>query len=192
MSTSATQVGRLWVELCLCSAGAAKHAELQPIQCFVLPFVVDTITLLVWHDENADQIKQKKGVETGLPEVGLTVTDSRTGEVVSTAVTDKSGKYELPALEAGVRYTVTVDESTLPVGFVSTTGGGTLDVEYVPGEELFASFGYAAGVSRVLAWVLSFLPSCAVSGRAAANRWRVVWNPSLCAVVLRSGNRVHR
>jgi hypothetical protein len=97
----------------------------------------------VWNDLNADDI-QESG-EPGLS--GVTVKLESGGTVIATLVTNSSGFYNFTGLTPGA-YTVCVDASTLPVGFIQTyDASGLLTPNCangtVPaGQEITLNFGY--------------------------------------------------
>ena len=85
--------------------------------------------------------------EPGLPGVTIELLDG-TGAVITTAITDASGRYRFDGLVDG-SYTIRVDHITLPASHTGPTGDpdGTLDGMTVvivagPGALDFADFGY--------------------------------------------------
>ena len=98
----------------------------------------------VWDDANGDGV-QDAG-ETGLAGVTLSLVDA-SGNVVATTTTDADGYYYFADIEAG-NYTVVVDASTLPAGYVATwdSDGGTLGTTSVTVVDdvviLTVDFGY--------------------------------------------------
>ena len=107
----------------------------------------------VWLDENSDGL-QDVG-EPGLAGVRVILKDA-VGSVVSNRITDEQGGYMFDRLEPG-RYTVEIDESTLPAGVKQTDnpvlGGADLgnqtspySVDLSPGEvNITADFGFVYG-----------------------------------------------
>ena len=92
----------------------------------------------VWHDANGDGV-QDAG-EAGLP--GITVNLKQAGSVFSTQITTAGGGYDFTGLSAG-DYVVDVDETTVPAGYVLTTGNEPLSVTFSSGEDYNeADFGY--------------------------------------------------
>ena len=103
------------------------HAVVSAVPCV-------TVGDYVWLDANHNGI-QDAG-ETGIPGVTLTITRDdgqpatyADGTPATTDVTDASGLYLfecLAALPAGVHYVVTIDQTTVPAGYLPTiTGAGT-------------------------------------------------------------------
>ncbi|NJN84122.1 MAG: hypothetical protein HC802_18830 [Caldilineaceae bacterium] len=70
----------------------------------------------VWNDANGNGVQD--GGETGIPGVTLSLYNI-TGTLLDNLVTDSNGNYTFIGLPDGV-YTVTVDASTVPTGFVQT------------------------------------------------------------------------
>ena len=96
----------------------------------------------VWWDKNNNSF-QDAG-EPGLAGVvvNLTGTDETGGAISKSATTDASGKYLFDLLPAGA-YVVNVDETTLPAGYVLSTGNEPLSVALARGQNyLKADFGY--------------------------------------------------
>ncbi len=99
----------------------------------------------VWNDIDGDGV-QDAG-EAGINDVTVQLFDAG-GGLVATDVTSGDGDYSFPGLTAGT-YTVVVDDTTLPEGFVQTFDiEGPLDhtatVNLNPGEDrVDVDFGYA-------------------------------------------------
>ena len=104
----------------------------------------------VWLDENSNGL-QDVG-EPGLAGVRVMLKDA-TGSVVSNRITDEQGGYMFDRLEPG-RYTVAIDDSTLPIGVTQTDNpilagadfgnqSSPYSVDLSPSEvNLTADFGY--------------------------------------------------
>lgn len=100
---------------------------------FGLVYATVAVGDFVWHDANGNG-RQDAG-EAGISGVELTLTgpDGKPvtdvdGKLVPVTTTDKDGKYvfeNLPVLEKGQKYTVTVSKA--PAGFVATTAKATGD-----------------------------------------------------------------
>jgi len=98
----------------------------------------------VWNDKNADDI-QDNG-EPGLANVTVKLENS-SGTVIATLTTNSSGFYNFTGLTPG-NYTVCVDQSTVPVGYIETydydglvtpnCAAGTVP----DGQEITRNFGY--------------------------------------------------
>ena len=115
-----------------CTPSATCNQYL-PYQVIFIPTTCPTCTGTVgdrvWKDLNGNGIQDKNAqgeyTEPGIPNVKVTLsgTDAYGQSVSITKVTDANGNYlftELCASQQGTQYTVTVDETTLPVDVIRT------------------------------------------------------------------------
>jgi uncharacterized repeat protein (TIGR01451 family) len=98
---------------------------------------------LIWHDADGDG--NQEGGEPGLADVTVFL-DMNDDGVLDTGepfvVTDGGGNYDFTNLAAG-DYIVDVDDTTLPPGFILTTGFDSISLTLVDGEDFNAAdFGY--------------------------------------------------
>lgn len=113
----------------------------------------------IWVDLDEDGAQDPD--EIGLEGVTVQLVDPATGAVLNTAVTDPTGNYRFDDLAPG-GYTIIVDDSTLPTGYVQTgdpdhygtTGLNdnqtTSPIVLAPGDVyLNADFGYSPGAEPV-------------------------------------------
>lgn len=146
---------------------AANYANGRPVnaatnQVNLKVFPTGTIGDTVWRDLDGNGLQE--ATEPGLAGVRVYLTN---GAIVRSTVTDASGHYLFEGLTNNADYTVGIDPTTLPVGWVSTkdpdgtkdnrTVVGTLDPLATDGSDtrLTNDFGYR--------WTLSTI-------------WGTIWN----------------
>ena len=122
-----------------------EQAPSDPNQDFgYVPPVLGTIGDTVWFDANENGVLDPG--ESGIEDVTITITDS--SGATQTATTDANGQYLFDELPFDT-YTVRVDQSTLPAGFVPTfdddapfDGESTTTLTAAAPEDLDQDFGY--------------------------------------------------
>ena len=93
----------------------------------------------VWHDANGDGLRD--GEETSIENATVRLYTGE-GQLLATTTTGSNGVYAFDGLPAGV-YTVDVDESTLPAGYVLTAVTQELPIELAAGQTYYdVNFGY--------------------------------------------------
>ncbi|NQT25982.1 hypothetical protein HQ585_11545 [candidate division KSB1 bacterium] len=123
--------------------------------------LTSSISGVIWEDADGDGYFDE-GTEMGLYAVLLELIEAGedgafdTGDEVTFPSTESflSGTYEFPTLYEGI-YQITVDESTLPQGFLSTTGGFEREVVVLDSQEIEdVNFGF-----RELNWRPAAIPN---------------------------------
>ena len=113
-------------------------------------FLPASIGDLVYYDYNSNGVYEPGDGETGIPGVSVSLLyagpdgllDTTDDVDFGTLITDVSGGYDFTNLPSGL-FRVSVDETTIPVGYVLTGGTEPLEVIIDPGDDYNdADFGY--------------------------------------------------
>jgi len=141
---SSAEYGHLLLE------GALAEPTYTPT---ALPIGSATISGRIWNDLDGDGMQD--AAELGIAHVTISLEEAGSDGVLGTGdevvypprITDGDGRYEFTGLPAGL-YRIEVNESTLPAGYVLTTGREPLEVLLSPGQEFNAAdLGYARSVA---------------------------------------------
>ncbi len=94
----------------------------------------------VWNDENVDGV-----IDASEPSLGGVTVDllDDLGTVIATTTTQPDGSYAFPPVPDG-DYTVSVDETTVPAGMLSTTGNNPESITVAGAPVTGIDFGYAS------------------------------------------------
>ena len=100
----------------------------------------------VWEDTNADGVQDSD--EFGMPGIRIVLTDTL-GHLVAETLTDENGNYLLNDVVPGC-YIVSVDETTLPRSYVTSTFNNPMTICLAPDEHRRdADFGYRSNYGSI-------------------------------------------